>query len=93
MTSLKAYKVELSLKKKGFKQEPGDHKYFYYYYNGEVTDIRTKTSHCGQDIDDYLINKMSKQVSLNKTDFINLINCPLSKEKYAEKLRKKGIID
>ena len=93
MTSFKPNKVESSLKKKGFKQKPGDHRYFYYYNNGVLTDVRTKTSHCGQDINDYLINKMAKQVHLSKDDFIDLINCPLSKEEYAKKLRKQNIID
>lgn len=93
MSSLKSRKVESSLKKKGFIQQPGDHKYFYYYNNGVLTDVRTKTSHCGQDINDYLINKMAKQVHLNKSDFMDLINCPLSKEEYAEKLREQNIID
>lgn len=79
-------KVERSLKKKGFKQEPGDHKYFVFYYNGKRSNIKTKVSHCGQDIGDSLIKCMSKQVHLSKTDFENLINCPLSKEEYTKKM-------
>ncbi|SFJ25735.1 hypothetical protein SAMN02910355_1829 [Terrisporobacter glycolicus] len=80
-------KVESSLKKKGFIQEPGDHKYFVFYCDGKRSKIRTKVSHNGQDIGDSLIKCMSKQVHLNKSDFADLINCPLSKEEYTKKMK------
>lgn len=92
MTAINANKVESSLKRKGFIQEPGDHRYFYFYYNGELTDIRTKTSNCKQDINDYLISQMSKQVHLSKKDFVKLVTCTLSKEEYEKKLIEKNLL-
>ena len=93
MTTFKSKKVEKSLKKKGFKQEPGDHKFFVLYVDGKRTNIRTKTSHCGQDIDKYLINQMRKQVHLEEEDIINLIKCPLSEEEYKKIVTEGGYID
>lgn len=93
MTTLKSNEVEKSLKKKGFIEEPGDHKFFVLYIDGKRTNIRTKTSHCGQDINDHLINKMKKQVHLEKKDFLDLIKCPLSKEKYKNMMIQGGYVD
>lgn len=92
MVALNSRKVESSLLKKGFVQEPGDHKFFYLYVDGKRTGIRTKTSHCGQEINDYLIRQMSRQVQLDKSDFLDLVNCPLSKEKYVQILKEKKSI-
>ncbi len=88
----KSREVEQALKKKGFKKEPGDHNYFILYVNGVRTSVQTHTSHNGQDINSYLFNQMKKQVHLDTNDFINLIECPLSKEKYIEILKDKNII-
>ncbi len=85
-------KVEQSLIKKGFKLEPSDHKYYVFYYNGKRTRIKTKVSHCGQEINDFLIKNMSRQVHLNKSQFCDLINCPLSKEAYKDILIKIGLL-
>ena len=89
----KTAKVEQSLKKKGFQLQPADHRYLVLYYRGKRTKIRTKVSHNGQDINDFLINQMSKQVHLCKEDFIDLINCPLSQEEYLQKMLLAKVID
>ena len=88
----KSQKVEKSLKRKGFKEEPRDHKYFVFYNNGKKTRIKTKVSHCGQEINDYLIDQMKKQLHLNKSQFEDLINCPLSEEDYKAILKAQNII-
>ena len=91
MDKQKAYK---SLVKKGFIQSQGDHNFLRYFYNGKLC-FSTKVSHgSDKELDDYLIKKMSVQCKLDKNDFLNLINCPLSAEGYLEKLISKGnIID
>ncbi|MFR1850293.1 MAG: type II toxin-antitoxin system HicA family toxin [Clostridium sp.] len=88
----KSQKVEKALKRKGFKEEPRDHKYFVFYNNGKKTRIKTKVSHCGQEINDYLIDQMKKQLHLNKSQFEDLINCPLSEEDYKAILKAQNII-
>lgn len=90
--TFKSKKVERSLLKKGFHAEPRDHWCYVFYLNGKRTRVKTHTSHCNQEINDYLINKMSKQVHLSKAEFIDLIECPLSAEEYELILLENGII-
>jgi len=85
----KAYK---NLKKKGFLDAPGDHNFLEFHYKGKFY-VRTKISHgITHDLGNDLISKMSNQCKLDKSDFSDLVNCPLSQEGYIEKLIKKGVI-
>jgi predicted RNA binding protein YcfA (HicA-like mRNA interferase family) len=90
MATLKAREVISSLRKKGFRQSEGDHTYFVLYVNDKKTSIRTKVSHGGAEIDDYLLNMMSLQVKLEKKQFMDLINCPLSAQGYLKILETQG---
>lgn len=79
-----------NLKKKGFIDSPGDHKFLEFYHDNKLI-LHTKLSHGSKkDIDAYLIKQMSVQCQLDKTQFINLAKCPLSKEEYLKILNKKG---
>lgn len=88
----KAYR---SLRKKGFidsKVHSGDHKYLVYYLDGEMI-VHTKISHGGKkDLDAYLITQMAKQCKLTKSQFADLINCPMSGEQYLAILKGKNMI-
>lgn len=94
MASFTEDKVIKALKKKGFvKVEKTNHTFYCLEdQNGKRTQIRTFVSRNGQDINDYLISNMAKQVKLSKTQFLDLINCPLSYEKYIEILSEQGAI-
>jgi hypothetical protein len=88
-------KVEDGLLKKGFKSQEGDHHFFIYHtLQGKKSSIRTKTSHTPKmkEIGDGLLAQMAKQCGLNKQDFNNLIDCPLSREQYEVLLVKQGEI-
>jgi hypothetical protein len=85
-------KVCKSLKKKGFVQSNGDHKYYELFHEGKMI-LHTKVSHNGQDINDYLIGQMKNQCMIEKKEFLDLINCPLSKEDYLALLKEKGLLD
>ena len=87
--------VEQALKKKGFREQSGDHKYYCYWtIDGNKTLILTKTSHGGkQDIGDQLLHEMAKQCKINNLQFQDLVRCPLSREKYEEILRIKNVIE
>jgi len=90
LNSTKTYK---NLRKKGFVDAPGDHKFLHFYHDGRFV-LSTKISHGGtHDLNDYLVKKMAIQCKLDKEDFVALANCPLSKEVYVEKLTKSGMID
>lgn len=93
MTVLKKNNVINSLMKKGFRPDNRSHKYLYLYVNEKRTGIFTYVSWGSSEIDDYLIGKMSNQVRLDKTQFIDLVECPLSENEYLAELRKNGDLD
>ncbi len=88
-------KVEEALLKKGFEEKEGDHHFFIYHtLQGKKSSIRTKTSHTPKmkELNDGILALMAKQCRLNKQDFINLIDCPLSREQYEVRLKEHGEI-
>jgi hypothetical protein len=87
---LKARRVLNGLEKKGFVQAEGDHTFLILYVNGKKTSIHTKISHGSNEINEYLINRMSIQLKLERKKFLDLVNCPLSIEQYIEELKFKG---
>lgn len=84
-----------ALEYKGFNITERSHHFFVYRtFSGKLTDVHTMISHGSsyKSLGDELLSKMAKQCRLAKKDFLDLINCPLSREQYEEKLREKGII-
>ena len=84
--------IERGLLRKGFEQREGDHHYFIYRnLKGEKTPVFTKTSHTPKmrDIPDNLLALMARQCRLSKADFLNLMDCPLSREEYERKLSQR----
>jgi hypothetical protein len=82
--------VEAALLEKGFRQDDNDHHFFVYWsIEGKKTRARTKTSHTKKmkDIDDRLLAEMARQCKLNRTQFIGLVDCPMSRREYEEVLR------
>lgn len=92
MTPIKTNKVLRGLTKKGFCLAKGDHKHLIFYVDGKKTSIRTKVSHGSREISDSLINQMSIQIGLEKKQFINFIDCPLSVKDYLKEIQKKGLV-
>ena len=92
MTSIKTNKVLNGLITKGFYLSRGNHKHLVFQVDGKKTKIRTKVSHGSKEIDSHLINLMSLQLKLEKKQFIDLINCPLSSKGYLRELQKQGIV-
>jgi hypothetical protein len=87
--------VESGLLNKGFKKDEGDHHYFIYYtQDGKKTTAKTKTSHTKKmkDIPDNLLSSMARQCKLTKQKFLELIDCPLKREKYEKILKEQGLI-
>jgi len=81
--------------KKGFQEASNksvDHKRIEFWHKGKLTRCRTKFSHNGEEINDWLISQMSKQVSLSKKQFIEFAKCTLSQDMYVEILKEKNII-
>jgi hypothetical protein len=85
--------VEAALLAKGFSLSNKHHKYFVFHTKeGQKTTIRTKTSHGGKELDDYLLLCMARQCALPKSDFLSLVDCPLSQDAYESKLAGAGKI-
>lgn len=85
--------VERSLRSKGFIQSESHHHFFIYHsIAGRKTPVKTKTSHAHREISDDLLGKMAQQVKLSKADFLDLVDCPLSREAYEGKLVAQNLV-
>ncbi len=86
MTSRNHSKVLSSLKQKGFVEERASRhiQLSYKSKSNEIEPKHTLLSHNKQDLNDFLINQMAKQCGLNKQQFLDLVDCPLSQEQYEE---------
>ena len=93
MATYKRHKIANALRRKGFNREERHHVFFQYYTeSGERTRIWTKMSHgrSGADIDKGLLKRMADQCNLTTDQFIDLIECPMSRSKYEQHLRDSG---
>lgn len=80
-----ARKVEGALLKKGFRMDNSHHHMFTYHtMDGRRSMARTRTSHGSKTISDPLLAQMARQCRLSKAQFIDLIDCPLSRESYEQ---------
>ncbi|NOT73990.1 MAG: hypothetical protein HOP08_03610 [Cyclobacteriaceae bacterium] len=80
---------------KGFKEAPNkskDHKWIEFWHDGKLTRCRTKFSHNNQEINDYLIREMSRQINLNKKEFVAFAKCTLSQPQYVAILKEKSLV-
>jgi hypothetical protein len=85
--------IRAGLLGKGFQEEVDrDHVYFWFYFEGKRSAIRTKVSHGATDIPAPLIGQMGKQLRLNKEGFLQLIDCPMDLAQYIKILIDKGEI-
>jgi len=80
--------IRAGLEKKGFSVEE-NRKHIHFVYvdlEGRTTTARTMISHesGGVDIDDRLLGKMAQQVGLDRRRFLELIDCPMSQQKFDE---------
>lgn len=84
--------VEAGLTNKGFRVTESHHRFFLYYTEGgEKSAVRTHTSQGkGIELDDFLLGQMAKQCRVSKAEFLQLVDCPLSRTDYELKLRDSG---
>lgn len=92
MAVLDARETENNLKRKGFVRINTDHIRLEFWHNGKLTRVRTKLSHNSQEINDYLISQMAKQVCLTRKQFIGLADCTVTQAEYEKVLKERGII-
>ena len=96
MPALEKVQVISALQSKGFREEPGarNHRYFVYYDGDRKTRIKTKTSHSPKvrTLDNSLVKKMADQCHVTKEEFVQLVRCPLTAEKYRLVLLTKKLL-
>jgi hypothetical protein len=83
---LDAREVDSALTSKGFKKADRDHHFYYFWYNGKKTPIRTKISHGESEIHDRNCGSMARQIHLNRGEFEKFVECALTEKLYVEKL-------
>lgn len=85
--------VEAGLLTKGFQSRDSHHKFFVFHTAaGTKTAVRTRTSQGGNELDDFLLGQMAKQCKLSKSDFLQLVDCPMTQAAYEAKLVLSGDI-
>jgi hypothetical protein len=85
--------IKSALLKKGFQEESESHHvYFWFYYEGKRSAIKTYVSHGATDIGAPLIGMMGKQTKLNKEGFLRLVDCTMDEDSYKNILIEKGEI-
>ena len=85
--------IEAALTAKGFSPGSGDHHFYVYFtLDGRKTRARTKTSHTAKmkDVPDNLLSEMAKQCKLTKPQFLDLVDCPLTRQAYETALAARG---
>ena len=85
--------VSANLLRKGFHQREGDHAFFRLYVDGKKTRVSTKISHGEKEIHDGLLGQMARDTKLAKSEFLELVDCPMTTERYVELLRERGHIE
>jgi predicted RNA binding protein YcfA (HicA-like mRNA interferase family) len=89
VTTLKTAKIKRALLNKfGFEPKAGSHRIFRLYLDGKLV-ARTYISHGQREVRRYHIGKMSRQMRLNRQEFLDAIECPLTRERYYELLRQR----
>lgn len=93
MADLRGNKVHRSLSEKGFVPRNGaKHILYHYWYKGKKTQIFTFMSRPPGPLGDNLIAKMAKQTKLSREEFIELAECPLTKERLLRLYLEREII-
>lgn len=87
--------VEKALASKGFTCSTTNHNYFVFYTAAQKkTPIKTMTSfgHKPKDISGDLLSSMARQCKLTNSQFLNLVDCPLSRNDYETLLQEQGAL-
>jgi len=85
--------VAAGLQKKGFLLRESHHSFYHLYVDGKKTVIFTRISQGEKEIHDALLGAMARQVKLNRKQFNDLVECPLTLEEYVRLLQRDGAIE
>jgi len=80
------------LEKKGFISANRDHVFLFLHVNGKKSRVRTKLSHGKTEYGPSLLKLVAAQLHLSNSELDDLLDCPMSAEKYISELSKRGIL-
>jgi predicted RNA binding protein YcfA (HicA-like mRNA interferase family) len=90
----KTKQVRAALLRKGFTEKGKRHERLVYTrLDGTKTSIRTETSHGERELHDGLLAEMAKQVKLSRTQFDELVECPMDRARYEQVVENTGHFD
>lgn len=82
---LKSRTIKSGLQRKGFEiDKKGHHIYFRKIVDGKDIGAWTYISHGHSEVGDNILSKMAKQLNLNKSQFEDLVNCPMNEDEFIE---------
>jgi hypothetical protein len=85
----KTKELASTLKRKGFEEYQGDHKYYHLVINGIKQHIYTRISHGTNEYNPQLMSQVKKQLRFADTKSAeNFFDCPMSGDDYVEMLKK-----
>lgn len=85
--------VIAALRRKGFVDRNGDHKFFVLFVGDKKTRISTKISHGEREIHDGNLGLMARQMELTGSELRRFVECSMSGDHYATLMRERGMID
>lgn len=85
-------KIRSALVEKGFVEvtKKKDHDFYYLHVGGRKTSVFTKLSRGTgyREYPDNLVRNVYRQIGLNKSQFIDYVDCLLTEDAYIEELRQ-----
>ena len=88
MNPRKTKEIESALLAKGFRKANRDHSYFFLHVDGKKTSVWTKISHGMREYSGGLLRTVVRQLRLSKSQFNDLVDCPMSGDEYVDLLRE-----
>lgn len=92
MKPRKAKEMLSALQRKGFVPASGDHAFLFLHVGGKKTSVRTMVSHGRGEYGDGLLKQVARQLWLSNAELDQLLDCPLTTEKYVDLLVENGIL-
>ena len=93
MTTLRTRNVNRALVGKLGFEKTETHHHVYRLWLNDVLVARTYVSHGGRELSQYHMSQMAKQMHLCVSEFVDAVNCPLSREDYYQILRMRVLDD
>ena len=85
MAEFHAAEFSRVLVSKGFERSEGKHHtVFYLNVNGKRTSVRTRLSHGGRRVDEWLQSQIARELHLSKRELRQFIECEISEQEYID---------